>query len=51
VKAIEGIAADAAYAGGYVAFHRDMAYGDVPEFETAVRTLTTLARHLQRGRA
>jgi len=51
VKAIEGIAADAGYAAGYAAFHRDMVYGDVPEFEAAVRTLTTLAQHLQRGRA
>jgi 6-O-methylguanine DNA methyltransferase-like protein len=32
-------------------FHRDMLYGDVPEFEMAVRTFTTLAQHLQRGRA
>jgi hypothetical protein len=51
VKAIEGIAADAGYAAGYATFHRDMVYGDVPEFEAAVRTLTTLARHLQRGQA
>jgi predicted nucleotidyltransferase component of viral defense system len=48
VKAIEGIAADAAYAANYVRFCRDMVYGDAPDFATAVTTLKGIADHLGR---
>jgi predicted nucleotidyltransferase component of viral defense system len=48
VKAIEGIAADAAYAANYATFCRDMVYGDAPDFATAVTTLKGIADHLGR---
>ena len=51
LKAIAGIAADAEYAAAYATFQRDMVYGPAPDFPTAVRTLATLAQHLQRVRS
>jgi hypothetical protein len=47
VKAIEGIAADAAFAKGYEDFCRDMVYGEKPDFETAITTLKLLGKHLE----
>ena len=51
LKAVEGIAAAAAYRTAYANFCRDMIYGDdAPDFDTAVGTLATLAQHLKQGR-
>lgn len=47
LKAIEGIAASAEAAADYANFSRDMVYGDVVDFETAVATLKDLAKHLR----
>jgi predicted nucleotidyltransferase component of viral defense system len=52
VKAIEGMAADVKYQTAYDTFCRDMVYGDdVPDFDTAVGTLKTLAQHVRQGKA
>jgi predicted nucleotidyltransferase component of viral defense system len=51
LKAIKGIAADAEFRTAYANFCRDMVYGDdVPDFDTAVGTLKTLAQHLKHGK-
>jgi predicted nucleotidyltransferase component of viral defense system len=48
LKAVEKISADAECRSAYVSFCRDMVYGDdVPDFDTAVTTLKTLAQHLE----
>jgi hypothetical protein len=47
LKAIEGIAADAAFAKGYGDFCRDMVYGEKPDFATAITTLKLLGKHLE----
>ncbi len=47
LKAVEGIATDAEFRTAYANFCRDMVYGDdVPDFDTAVGTLKTLAQRL-----
>jgi predicted nucleotidyltransferase component of viral defense system len=47
LRAVDSIAADAAFASGYATFQRDMVYGDKPAFATALATLTGLAGHLR----
>ena len=49
LRAIEGIAADAGFAGGYENFRRDMVYGAAPDFEAAIGTLRALAEPLKTG--
>jgi predicted nucleotidyltransferase component of viral defense system len=52
LKSVEGIAADTEYRTAYAKFCRDMVYGnDVPDFDTAIATLKTLAQHLKQGKA
>lgn len=46
LRAVAGIANDPDFAKRYAAFRRDMVYGESPEFETALVTLTTLAGRL-----
>lgn len=49
LKAIDGIAADAAFAQGYATFCRDMVYGEAPDFAAAIQTLTALGNRLRDG--
>jgi Nucleotidyl transferase AbiEii toxin, Type IV TA system len=51
LRAVEGVAADADFAGDYTNFRRDMVYGEAPDFETAIATLKKLAAHLDPGRS
>ena len=51
LRAVAGIAADAAFAGYYATFLRDMVYGDAPDFGTAIATLKALAEPLSKGQA
>jgi hypothetical protein len=51
LKAIDGIAADEAFAKNYATFCRDMVYGDAPNFETALGTLKSLAQRLENAPA
>ena len=46
VRAISLMAADLGFAERYAAFLRDMVYGEVPEFETAIASVVALADHL-----
>ena len=46
LRAIAGLASDPDFAKRYATFRRDMVYGDSPDFETALATLTTLAARL-----
>jgi len=41
------LAKDPDFAKRYAAFRRDMVYGETPEFETAMATITALARRLK----
>ncbi|MGC9954512.1 MAG: nucleotidyl transferase AbiEii/AbiGii toxin family protein [Rhizomicrobium sp.] len=47
LRAVAGIAADPGFADGYATFLRDMVYGEGVEFETAIGTLNTLAKHIE----
>jgi predicted nucleotidyltransferase component of viral defense system len=51
LKAIDGIAADEAFAKNYATFCRDMVYGDAPNFETELGTLKSLAQRLENAPA
>jgi hypothetical protein len=51
LRAVEGIAADKAFANDYAAFLRDMVYGAAPDFETAMGTLRALAESLKKNQA
>ncbi len=46
LRAIAGLKSDPDFAKRYAAFRRDMVYGESPEFETALATITALARGL-----
>jgi Nucleotidyl transferase AbiEii toxin, Type IV TA system len=43
LRAIRGLSADEYFARSYATFLRDMVYGETPDFETALATLTALA--------
>jgi predicted nucleotidyltransferase component of viral defense system len=45
--AIAGLAEDNRFATAYAAFLRDMVYGEVPDFKTALATVTALGSHLK----
>jgi hypothetical protein len=47
LRAVEGLAHDPDFAESYTAFRRDMVYGESPEFETALATITALAGRLE----
>jgi hypothetical protein len=47
LRAVEGLAKDPHFANRYAAFRRDMVYGESPEFETALATITALAGRLE----
>ena len=47
LRAVEGLAKDPDFANRYAAFRRDMVYGESPEFETALATITALAGRLE----
>jgi hypothetical protein len=47
VRAVEGLRKDPDFADRYTAFRRDMVYGESPEFETAMATITALAGRLR----
>ena len=47
LRAVEGLANDPDFAERYAAFLRDMVYGESPEFETALATITALAGRLE----
>ncbi len=47
LRAVAGMAADPSFTRRYVVFQRDMVYGEDSEFETALSTITDLARRLE----
>jgi hypothetical protein len=47
LRAVEGLAHDPDFAIRYAAFRRDMVYGESPEFEAALATITALAGRLK----
>ena len=47
VRAVEGLKEDPDFATRYATFRRDMVYGESPEFETALATITALAGQLR----
>ena len=47
MRAVESLAKDPDFANRYAAFRRDMVYGESPEFETALATITALAGRLE----
>jgi predicted nucleotidyltransferase component of viral defense system len=47
LRAVAGMAADPGFSRRYVAFQRDMVYGEQQEFETALVTITELAHRLE----
>jgi len=49
VRAVAGLGEDARFAIAYAAFLRDMVYGEVPEFNAALATVTALGGHLKRS--
>lgn len=49
LKAINGIAASADYAADYAAFRTNMVYGGGVDFETAIKTLKELGKHLRQA--
>ena len=46
LRAVEGLTTDPDFAERYAAFRRDMVYGEIPQFETALATVTALSRRL-----
>jgi len=48
LRAVAGIAADPGFAGNYATFLRDMAYGEGPDFETAIGTPKLLVKLLEK---
>lgn len=47
LRAVAGLKSDPDFAKRYAAFRRDMVYGESPEFETALATITSLAGQLE----
>ena len=47
LRAVQGLASDARFAEAYAAFLRDMVYGEAPEYQTALATITRLADELK----
>ena len=47
LRAVHALAADDRFASHYAAFLRDMVYGETPDFEAAVATISALADHLK----
>lgn len=47
LRAVAGLAEDNRFATAYVAFLRDMVYGEVPDFKTALATVMALGGHLK----
>ena len=43
LRAVRGLPTDEAFAQSYSTFLRDMVYGETPDFETALGTLSALA--------
>ena len=49
LRAVAGLAEDDRFASAYAMFLRDMVYGDVPDFRTALATIAALANGLKSG--
>ncbi len=47
LRAVGGLGKDPDFAKRYAAFRRDMVYGESPQFETAMATITDLASRLK----
>jgi hypothetical protein len=47
LRAVAGLATDDRFASYYAAFLRDMVYGEVPDFRTALATISALADGLR----
>jgi hypothetical protein len=47
LRAVAGLATDDRFASHYAAFLRDMVYGEVPDFRTALATISALADGLR----
>ncbi len=46
LRAVAGLAEDDRFASAYATFLRDMVYGEAPDFQTALATVSTLANRL-----
>jgi hypothetical protein len=49
LRAVERIASDPGFATGYDTFKSEMVCGDVPDFNTAMSALTSLAQRVRQG--
>jgi hypothetical protein len=47
LRAVDGLASDERFAASYGSFLRDMVYGEVPDFKTAIGTVSALAGGLR----
>lgn len=47
LQAVKALRADGRFAGYYATFIRDMVYGEAPDFQTALATVSALAENLR----
>jgi hypothetical protein len=47
LRAVDGLAADDRFATSYATFLRDMVYGEAPDFQTALASISALADGLR----